>query len=226
MSNNSYCCYSYFTWTDRMTSTHIPRRTPKQRRSQDMCDRIIDAAARVFEEEGYARGTTNRIAEEAGISIGSLYQYYPNKDVLLAELVRRHIQQGADEIGKRLAAVDIGSQSLVERTRMFVEATVALHRNDVALHRVLFEESPRPLDVLEELRQFEAGTVAAVELLIAQDPEVRVGDAHMAAYITVSTIESVTHHYASAHPHDADWDAFTDELVRLVVGYLASGATP
>jgi AcrR family transcriptional regulator len=206
-----------------MTSTrNLPRRSPRQRRSQEMCDRIIQAAARVFAEEGYARGTTNRIAEEAGVSIGSLYQYYPNKDVLLAELVRRHIRQGADEIAKRLVSVDLGLQNLEERTRMFVEATVALHRHDVALHRVLFEESPRPPDIVEELRQFEADTVAAVEQLIADDPELRVHDAHMAAYITVSTIESVTHHYASAHPRDADWDAFTDELVRLVVGYLES----
>jgi AcrR family transcriptional regulator len=208
-----------------MTSTrNMTRRSPQQRRSQEMCDRIVEAAARVFADEGYARGTTNRIAEEAGVSIGSLYQYYPNKDVLLAELVRRHIRDGADEIAKRLVAVDVELQSVEERTRMFVEATVALHRDDVALHRVLFEESPRPPDVVEELRQFETATVAAVEQLIANDPVIHVRDPHMAAYITVSTIESVTHHYASAHPHDADWDAFTDELVRLVAGYLHSAS--
>ena len=142
---------------------------------------------------------------------------------LLAELVRRHIRDGADEISKRLVSVDIESQSVEERTRMFVEATVALHRGNVALHRVLFEESPRPPDVVEELRQFESATVAAVEQLIADDPAIQVRDPHLAAYITVSTIESVTHHYASAHPDDADWDAFTDELVRLVVGYLHPG---
>ncbi len=208
-----------------MTSTrNMPRRSPQQRRSQEMCDRIVEAAARVFADEGYARGTTNRIAEEAGVSIGSLYQYYPNKDALLAELVRRHIRDGADEIAKRLVSVDIGLQTVEERTRMFVEATVALHREDVALHRVLFEESPRRPDIVEELRQFEAATVAVVELLIADDPAVHVRDPHMAASITVSTIESVTHRYASAHPDDADWDAFTDELVRLVVGYLLTGS--
>jgi AcrR family transcriptional regulator len=208
-----------------MTSTrNVPRRSPQQRRSQEMCERIVEAAARVFAEEGYARGTTNRIAEEAGVSIGSLYQYYPNKDVLLAELVRRHIRDGADEIAKRLVSVDVGRQSVEERTRLFVEATVALHREDVALHRVLFEESPRPPDIVEELRQFEAATVAAVEQLIADDPVIHVRDPHMAASITVSAVESVTHHYASAHPDDADWDAFTDELVRLVVGYLQSAS--
>ncbi len=188
-----------------------------------MCERIVEAAARVFSEVGYTRGTTNRIALEAGISVGSLYQYYPNKDVILSELVRRHIRRGADEIGHRLASVDINAQGLAERTRMFVEATVAIHRDEPALHRVLFEESPRPTDVVEELRLFEELTVAAVEQLIAEDPEVRVPNQRMAAYITVSTIESVTHHYVSAHPHDPDWEAFTDELTRLVVGYLRSG---
>ncbi len=204
-----------------MTTTRsIPRRTPKQRRSIEMCERIVDAAARVFAHQGYAGGTTNRIAEEAGISIGSLYQYFPNKDTILAELVRRHVREGADEIGSRLADPRLASATLEARTRQFVEVTVAIHRHDPALHRVLFEEAPHAPDVVDELRRFEAETVAAVELLLADDPEVCVKDHRMAAYITVSAIESITHHYVSAYGESADWGAFTNELVRLVVGYL------
>ena len=71
-----------------------PRRKPRQVRAELTRERILTAAAHVFAEHGYAAGTTNRIAERARISIGSLYQYFPNKDTILASLLVRHIDRG------------------------------------------------------------------------------------------------------------------------------------
>lgn len=71
-----------------------PRKRPRQVRAELTRERILDAAARVFAEHGYAAGTTNRIAERARVSIGSLYQYYPNKDAILAELIGDHLDTG------------------------------------------------------------------------------------------------------------------------------------
>lgn len=71
-----------------------PRRKPRQVRAELTRERILTAAAHVFAERGYAGGTTNRIAERARISIGSLYQYFPNKDAILAELLIQHIDRG------------------------------------------------------------------------------------------------------------------------------------
>ena len=68
-----------------------PRKSPRQGRSQRTVDRIVEAAARVFNEAGYPSATTNGIAAEARVSIGSLYQYFPNKDALLIEIARRHV---------------------------------------------------------------------------------------------------------------------------------------
>jgi AcrR family transcriptional regulator len=73
------------------------RRRPVQTRSKQTVERILDAAAHVFGERGYA-GTTNHVAERAGVSIGSLYQYFPDKDALLVALHDRHLEQ----IGRRL----------------------------------------------------------------------------------------------------------------------------
>src|SRR5256885_17137254 len=84
-----------------------PRRRPRQERSRETVEAIVEAAAQVFERHGYAAGTTNRIAERAGVSIGSLYQYFPNKDAIVAELARRHIA----EIG---AVAWPGLEALVE----------------------------------------------------------------------------------------------------------------
>ena len=63
------------------------RRKPSQRRSQVTVTAILDAAARVFEERGFEAGTTNHVAEVAGVSIGSLYEYFPNKDAMVVALV-------------------------------------------------------------------------------------------------------------------------------------------
>jgi len=188
-----------------------------------MVQRIVDAGARVLAEAGYAAGTTNRMASVAGVSIGSLYQYFPDKDAIVTELVRRHIDDGVREIEARLSAPGVGATTLAQRTRVFVEATVAIHRDDPALHRVLFEEAPHTPEVLSALRRFERDTVAAVEILLAKDPEVHVRDIPLAAYITVTAIESITHKYVSSHPEGIDAEAFIDELTTLVVGYLSSG---
>lgn len=69
------------------------RRRPSQQRSRETVEWIVEAAARVFEREGLD-ATTNRIAEEAGVSIGSLYQYFPDKHALLDELAIRHLEEG------------------------------------------------------------------------------------------------------------------------------------
>ena len=75
-----------------------PRKQPSQGRSRFTIRQIVEAAARVFEERGYAGATTNRIAERAGVSIGSLYQYFPNKESILVVLLEQHTQEVADAV--------------------------------------------------------------------------------------------------------------------------------
>lgn len=70
--------------------TSVPRRVPRQRRSQERVARIVQAAGALLEENGYAQLTTNAIASRAGTSIGSLYQFFPNKEAVVAELVAQY----------------------------------------------------------------------------------------------------------------------------------------
>ncbi|MBK6847886.1 MAG: TetR/AcrR family transcriptional regulator [Proteobacteria bacterium] len=70
-----------------------PRKRPVQRRSLATVDQVLTAAAQVFETFGYAAGTTNRIAERAGVSVGTLYQYFPSKEAVAVALLERHIQE-------------------------------------------------------------------------------------------------------------------------------------
>ena len=68
-----------------------PRKSPTQRRSVDTVDTILEAAVRVLRRDGYAGLTTRRVAEVAGVSVGSLYQYFPNRQAIVADLVRRRV---------------------------------------------------------------------------------------------------------------------------------------
>jgi AcrR family transcriptional regulator len=195
-----------------------PRKTPRQLRGWEAQERILEAAARVFAEWGYSAGTTNRIAEAAGMSVGSLYQYFPNKDSILVALVRRHVDEGA----ARLASLWADAQdvtSLDGRVRLLVDAVIANHRDEIRLHQVLFEEAPRPPELLADLHRLEGELVEAVAQLIRTDPSVRTDDATRTAWFAVTVVESLTHRYVSSYPK-GDLDAFREELVKLVVAYL------
>ncbi len=198
-----------------------PRLLPKQHRSAETRARILDAAAQVFAAHGYVKGTTNRIAEAAGVSVGSVYQYFPNKDAILVELARAHVREGEAIILERFADPDL-PPDLEGRVRVFVEAAVANHIDMPRLHEVIFQEAPWPPELIAELRAFEERTIAAAEAALAADPSVRAPDLRVAATIVVGTIEALTHRFVLAQPDRLDVPAFVDEMVALVTRYLTA----
>jgi AcrR family transcriptional regulator len=209
-----------------------PRKTPVQARALETRSLILDAAARVFSVHGYAAGTTNRIAAEAGLSIGSLYQYFPNKDAILVTLVRAHVTEGTEAV---LAAVEqarhLPAEDLTGRVRAIVDAVVGVHAGDPGLHQVLFEEAPRPPELLDELRALEDGAVrVAADLIAARPPADLTHDDEMTARMVVTTIESLVHRLvATRQPRVAVDDVrreVTAVVVRYLVGWLAGGDRP
>nr|WP_256385501.1 TetR/AcrR family transcriptional regulator [Mycobacterium sp. IS-2888] len=175
----------------------------------------MDAAARVFADHGYTAGTTNRIADCAGISIGSLYQYFPNKDAVLRALMDSHIDAGARLLGERLAGGM--PQRLDDALRLFVRATIDNHRDNPRLHRVLFEEAPRAPEFLARLHDLEQLMVDGTTRLLEQQPNVRAS--RLNAQIVVATIESLVHRLV-ASPSPVDFQQLEDEIVVLLTGYL------
>ncbi len=79
------------------------RRKPRQQRSIASWHAVLDAAAQLFGELGYARTTTNKVAERAGVSIGSLYQYFADKDALLRALAERHVREAMSRLEPEFA---------------------------------------------------------------------------------------------------------------------------
>jgi AcrR family transcriptional regulator len=218
-----------------------PRREPRQPRAVDTRARILDAARTVFAGHGYAAGTTNRIAAAADLSVGSLYQYFPNKDAILVALVREHVEAGTSAVMAALAATpaaraageregparaagepeglgDRDPDDLAGTVRRVVAAMVAVHARDRRLHQVLFEEAPRPASLLRELHRLEDEVVALVAgHLRLQRPHLE--DPVLSARIIVCAIESLVHRLV-ATTRPLDGQRFIDEVSRLVVGYL------
>jgi AcrR family transcriptional regulator len=116
----------------------------------DTVERILDAAARIFDECGYRATTTNHVAEAARVSIGSLYQYFPNKDALLVALAERHVEEAAERFAERLLALRLDAPPLAVTVSSLLDLTVEL--NDTSrLHAVIFEECPRTPALSEQL---------------------------------------------------------------------------
>jgi AcrR family transcriptional regulator len=200
-----------------------PRKTPRQPRAHETRARILDAARTVFARHGYSAGTTNRIADEAGLSVGSLYQYFPNKDAILVELVNAHIDDGTHEVLAALQQAENERADLAGSMRVIVSALVRLHARDRRLHQVLFEESPRPPSLLRRLRDLEDGVVEVfADRLRTERPTL--ASPELTARITIVTTESLVHRLV-ATDRPLDTEQFVDEVTRMIVNYLDSPST-
>ncbi len=115
----------------------LARKKPQQERSRMTVDAILQASAEMFAKLGYAATTTNKVAVRAGVSVGSLYQYYPNKDALLMELLERHHADVEGVLAIALSRLADPQIPLEDGIRQLVCDLVALHRADLHLSRAL-----------------------------------------------------------------------------------------
>ncbi len=205
-----------------------PRKSATQKRSQAMVETLLDATARVLTREGYDRASTNRIAATAGVSVGSLYQYFPNKEALVAALVARHNRQMLELL--RDALKEVASFDLATAIGELVRAAVDAHLVDSALHRIFAEQVPR-LGQLAKIDALQQETFLMVRAYLEERrAEISVPDLDSATAICVTAVEALTHEFVINRPEalDGDRDRFIGEVTRLIVGYLrpADGATP
>lgn len=140
-----------------------PRKTPRQQRSEFTFGAILDAAARLFQEHGYAGTTTNKVAELAGVSIGTLYHYVPDKDALLYALAERHIRHSAEALSAVAQRLRTEQPPLAETVRHLIGAVAQLHRRQPEMHRLLFDRAPRTAAGVQQLRMLEQMIASEVE---------------------------------------------------------------
>jgi AcrR family transcriptional regulator len=181
---------------------------------------IVEAAARVFEERGYAEATTNHIAKRAGFSIGSLYQYFPNKESILAVLLEQHTQEVANAVEAIRRHVAEESHDLVGVLHHFVETMVELHSKNPRLQHVLLEEAPRPPHLKAKLRELEEAAMENTEVLLRANPQVGIEDHRTAAYLAVQSVETLVHRFVIEPPDEVSRERFAGELVQMLLRYL------
>src|SRR5438445_2470695 len=105
MSDSSYSLLAFGTQDMARKPPTKPRKNASQERSRATVDALVEATARILVKEGFDKASTNRIAEVAGVSVGSLYQYYPGKEALVAAVIERHNQQIMQVVGGTLAEI-------------------------------------------------------------------------------------------------------------------------
>ncbi|MBX3264109.1 MAG: TetR/AcrR family transcriptional regulator [Labilithrix sp.] len=194
------------------------RKIPKQERSLAMVEALLEAAARVFVKEGYAKATTNRIAAAAGVSVGSLYQYFPSKDAIAVELLRRYRDGLVALVAARLAEVD--RESFAPIVRGLLCDLLQAEGINPALHRVLIEQVLRTSARREMLGFEERLEAVIVDALRASRAEV---DHELAAFVLVRVALAVVQSVVVDRPK-LNTPELVDELTRLVVGYVGFDA--
>ena len=198
-----------------------PRKRPRQRRSQETVAAILEAGARIFAERGFAGGTTNHIAETAGVSVGSLYEYFPNKGAILVANAQRQLDRMIEQVQQ---AIGQGSsdEPLAQLLARFVGTMLDVHEAEPELHRVLFGEAPHPSELHACVLQMEETLAHTIEERLAASPEVTTRDTDTAAHLSVQTVEALTHRFVHHGIHDLGRDAFIEEVVALLRSYLSS----
>lgn len=198
-----------------------PRKAASQQRSRATIDALVDATARVLIKEGFDQANTNRIAVEAGVSIGSLYQYFPSKEALVVAVIERHKGEMVDVLRRTLAKVE--TLPIDNAVRELVKTMIEAHRVNPGLHRVLVEETPRAgrLGAIDSFdREFYALIRAYLEL---RKRELRRMDLDLAAFLCVRSTEALTHGAVLDSPErltEGRIETFINEVTILITRYL------
>jgi len=198
-----------------------PRKRPVQRRSQVTVDQILTAAAQVFETFGYAGGTTNRIAEQAGVSVGTLYQYFPSKEAVAVALLEGHIRETNRKLHEWVGHMVSKRHGLREAIDDYVRGVMEVHEARPRLQHMLLEETPLPERLHQVLLSAEHEAIEAMAGLLRLFPEVHRDPLGRAGYFVIHAVESLTHRFA-AHPDEriVGKTDFVAELVTMLEAYL------
>jgi AcrR family transcriptional regulator len=197
-----------------------PRKLPRQRRSLATVEALVQATARLLTERGYRGATTRLIAERAGVSVGSLYQYFPSRDALVTAVLERHIDEVLDAVGtlfQRQARAPLG-----QVVRRIVARVLELHERDHALHVILWEQLPRA-DRSAVFRKIDRVLSAHLRAFLEGRPELPRVDAVRAVDVLGRACLPLIH--AREQGLGVSHERLTDDLVQLIVGYLRAAAS-
>ena len=198
----------------------LARRQPRQRRALQTVEAILQAVVKVLKREGFEAITTNRVAEVAGVSIGSVYQYFPDKAAIFVALHQRHMDAVDSMLQSRL--LQHASSSLTALVRAMVEAMVELHAAEPELHELLPMAVPHRT---QGTRDFAVRLHAVFRLAIAaraRELKKRRGRQNLdkTVFVVTHMVEALSHGAVLRRPPGLSLEEATEEAVRAVLAYL------
>lgn len=195
------------------------RRQPKQRRARVTVEAVLDAVVRILKREGVDAVTTNHIAQVAGVSIGSIYQYFPDKRAIYIALHKRHLEEIDRMVETKL--MEHAASSLDALIRAMVEAMIDAHAGDPELYELLLTEVPHRAD---GTRDFAVRLHGAFRLAIASrmhELNTR-RDLDLIVFIVTNMVETLSHAAILRRPPPLSLPAAKEEAVLAVLAYLRS----
>lgn len=202
-----------------MNSPHLLKQ-PAQERSRQTVEALIEATELVLVEEGWDKITTNHVAERAGVSIGTLYQYFANKEALVGLLLEQYLEEQFAELATRLADTVSFDMTLEEAVPHIIHAMLEAKMVRPELSRALFTQAPSygHIELLDAWNTQAEPMVAAA--LAARPDEVRDLDPDMAAYLLNNAMHGIIHATVMSRPDLLESDALANEICELVLRYL------
>jgi AcrR family transcriptional regulator len=200
-----------------------PRRNPRQERSKITVNAILEAAARVWATRDFGATSTNQIAQRAGVSVGSLYQYFPNKEALLRAL---HDRQHELLMARMTAAARAGDASLETALQSIIAAAVEHHRAHAPLVRVFARHLPPDLWPRPAAGGSVAFQASLRELLHLHRAELQVADLDLVLFFLKNIGRSVMHSAAKHRPGDLASGVIQRELHSAALAYLTGREPP
>jgi AcrR family transcriptional regulator len=199
------------------------RKQPRQARSQATVDAIFEATIQVLLAEGLQRLTTIRIAERAGVSVGTLYQYFPQKQALLFAVLQRHLERVMTAMEDAATSVHYASISVMVKTVVtaFVNAKTANLEESRALYAVALE-----LDSRGYVSEVQARNRKALENMLKTASDAHFDDIAMTTFMFAGALIGPIRLLLEGKSSQAMIRKFRDQLESLCLGYLEREGRP
>ena len=205
--------------SNRLTPDISTRKAPRQTRSASLVADILDAAAQVLAREGAARFTTARVAEKAGVSVGSLYQYFPNKAAILFRLQRDEWRQ-TTELLRRI--LEDTRRRPPERLRALVHAFIRSECDEARMRVALDDAAPLYRDAPES-REARASGDRIIQVFMREAlPKAAAADRALAADLITSTLTAAGKQFSESPRTSAEITAFAKAMADMFCAYLKS----
>lgn len=203
--------------TDHRTASISSRKRPKQARSAELVAAILEAAVQVLRQEGAQRFTSARVAEKAGVSVGSLYQYFPNKAAILFRLQCDEWQQTTALLRDILE--DTGKPPL-ERLRQVVLAFIQSECDEASVRIALDDAAPLYRDAPEAREAKASGDLTVQRFMQEVLPEAAEATRAMAGDLIKTTLSTVGKEFSEASRTPAEIEAYAGAMAEMFCAYL------